>query len=148
MLFAYKLMPSSYLSKIKYQPSAPFLPNTCAYADGSASTLRCRPCSLFAGTDVALSLGLTESIFRQHILAAYIGLQRLESLNRLCLVTLQINQPNNQPLLYEFLNVTNYKPNHKMHKSNIIAFIEVCMVSFVVLYVRNSAEFTFVHCKL
>jgi len=52
-------------------------------------------CFLLA-TDVTLSLGLTESIFRQHILAAYVGLQRLESLNRLYLVTLQINQPTNQ----------------------------------------------------
>ena len=104
---------------------------------------------------VALSLELTESIFRQHILAAHVGLQRLESLNGLCLVTLQINQPSNQPTnqptnqphLYEFLNFTKYKPNHKMHKGNIIAFIEVYVVSFVLLYIRNSAEFTIVHCK-
>jgi hypothetical protein len=83
-------------------------------------------CFLLA-TDVTLSLGLTKSIFRQHILAAYVGLQRLESLNRLYLVTLQINQPTNFPLLCEFLNFTKYKSNHKMHKSNIMAFIEVCV---------------------
>jgi hypothetical protein len=35
-----------------------------------------------------------------------------------------------------------------MHKSNIIAFIEVYVVSFVLLYIRNSAQFTFVHFKL
>jgi len=91
------------------------------------------PFHFLLATDFVLSLELTESIFRQHILAAYVGLQRLESLNRLCLLTLQINQQNNQPLLYEFLNFTKYKPNHKIHKSNIIGFIEVCVVSFVLL---------------
>jgi len=62
------------------------------------------PFHFLLATDVGLLLGLTESILRQHILAAYVGLQRMESLNGLCLVTLQINQPTNQP--------TNQTTNH------------------------------------